>query len=271
MQVHPLTPMTDPDLRRWLALQSRNNVGHVAAPSVFAGAAAISAALDAQHAAGKRHIIVDAIRDEDLLEIGHAAADLKLVTGGSGVALGLPRNFGCLPGTPSWTGQAGRLLAISGSCSASTRAQVKYHAARHPAHEVTAEDILEQRTTPDAFLDWALAAGGQPLVYSSADPEVVKDVQTRFGREEAANAIEGFFAELARKAVAAGVKRIITAGGETSGAVVEALDLEELAVGPEIDPGVPALRAGPQLVVALKSGNFGVEDFFEKAARVLGT
>ncbi|MEM9426526.1 MAG: 3-oxo-tetronate kinase, partial [Pseudomonadota bacterium] len=234
MQNHPLTPMTDPDLCRWLSQQSKNQVGHVAAGSVFAGAEAIAAALDAQHAAGKRHVIVDAIRDEDLMEIGRAAADLKLVTGGSGVALGLPRNFDCLPGTPSWTGQAGPVLAISGSCSIATRMQVKHHAARHPAREVAADDILEQRITPDKVLDWVLNAAGLPLVYSSADPEVVTDVQRRFGRVEAASAIEGFFASLARMAVAAGVERIITAGGETSGAVVEALDLEELVIGPEI-------------------------------------
>ena len=108
-----------------------------------------------------------------------------------------------------------------------------------------------------------------PLGYSSADPVEVKAVQARFGRDAAAAAIETFFADLARLAVAAGITRIITAGGETSGAVVEALDLEELIIGPEIDPGVPALRAGPQLVVALKSGNFGAEEFFEKAAGVL--
>ncbi|WP_340424575.1 nucleotide-binding domain containing protein [Yoonia sp. GPGPB17] len=107
------------------------------------------------------------------------------------------------------------------------------------------------------------------MIYSSADPEVVNDVQSRFGREIAATAIEGFFANLARAAVAAGVQRIITAGGETSGAVVDALGLDALSIGPEIDPGVPALRATPDLVLALKSGNFGAEDFFEKASVVL--
>lgn len=269
MQNHPLTPMSDPDLRRWLALQTKNAVGHVAATAVFAGADAIGAALDEQHDKDKRHIVVDAIRDADLMEIGRAAADLPLVTGGSGVALGLPRNFGCKPATPSWTGQSGQVLAISGSCSVATRAQVTYHAERHPARELIAEDIIAQRVTPQAVLDWALDAGGLPLVYSSADPQMVKDVQVRFGREKAANAIEGFFADLARLAVAAGGTRIITAGGETSGAVVEALNVNALAIGPEIDPGVPALRANPNLVLALKSGNFGAVDFFEKAARVL--
>ncbi|GFE51441.1 HPr kinase [Roseobacter cerasinus] len=270
MENHPLTPMTDADLRRWMTPQSKYDIGHVAAQTVFAGADAILAGLNGEDAAGKRHIVVDAIRDEDLMEIGRAAADLKLVTGGSGVALGLPRNFGCTPGKPDWEGQSGPVLALSGSCSTATRAQVARHAARHPARELRAEDIIDGRETPDAVLDWAMITGDLPLIYSSADPEVVKAVQDQFGRERAASAIETFFADLARLAVARGVTRIITAGGETSGAVVEALDLTTLEIGPEIDPGVPALRAKPDLVLALKSGNFGAEDFFEKAAGVLG-
>ncbi|MEM1102060.1 MAG: 3-oxo-tetronate kinase, partial [Pseudomonadota bacterium] len=105
MQNHPLTPMTDPDLRRWLARQTRRDVGHVAAGTVFQGAAAIRDALDVEHAAGRTHIVVDAIRDADLMAIGAAAAGLTLVTGGSGVALGLPANFSCEPGTPEWRAQ----------------------------------------------------------------------------------------------------------------------------------------------------------------------
>ncbi|WP_299964059.1 3-oxo-tetronate kinase [uncultured Roseobacter sp.] len=270
MENHPLTPMTDADLRRWISYQSKHEIGHVPAQTVFAGSDAIAAALDAQHAAGKTHIVVDAIRDEDLMQIGAAAKNLALITGGSGIALGLPANFGCSPQTPDWREQPGPALALSGSCSTATRGQVARHAASHPARELSAAEIIEARVTPAEVLDWAMAAGGVPLVYSSADPDVVKSVQDRFGRETAAAAIETFFADLARLATAAGVTRIITAGGETSGAVVEALDLEELIIGPEIDPGVPALRAGAELVVALKSGNFGAEDFFEKAARVLG-
>ncbi|MEM9148218.1 MAG: 3-oxo-tetronate kinase [Pseudomonadota bacterium] len=269
MQNHPLTPMTDADLRRWLAPQSAHPIGHVPAQTVFAGADAIRAKLGAERNAGHRHIVVDAIRDQDLMAIGRAAADLPLITGGSGVALGLPANFGCTPGVPAWQGQSGRVLALSGSCSTATRQQVAVHAARHPARELAAGDIIEGCVTPQAVLDWALGAGALPLVYTSADPDAVAAVQSRFGRDTAATAIEGFFAALARLAVDAGIERIITAGGETSGAVVEALDLDELSIGPEIDPGVPALRARANLVVALKSGNFGAEDFFEKAAKML--
>lgn len=269
MEHHPLTPMTDADLRRWLAPQTQHSVGHVPAEEVFAGPDRIAATLEAQHMAGHRLIVVDAIRDADLTAVGKAAKDLPLVTGGSGVALGLPANFGCVPAPVPWRGQAGRGAVLSGSCSTATRAQVARHAASHPAREVVASDVIEGRLGPAEVADWLLGARGLPLAYSSAEPAEVARVQERFGREASAMALEGFFAEVARRVVTGGVTRIITAGGETSGAVVEGLNLSSLEIGPEIAPGVPALRAGPDLVVALKSGNFGAEDFFEKADLLL--
>ncbi|MCH2164577.1 MAG: four-carbon acid sugar kinase family protein [Marinovum sp.] len=271
METHPLTPMTDPDIRRWLRHQTSNGVGHVNVHDVFAGAQAIKAGLDRVHGNGQRFAVVDALKDSDLMEIGAAATDLKLITGGSGVAMGLPRNFGCTPGTATWHGQSGPSLMISGSCSLATQGQVAYHAARYPSLALDVGAIIAGKTTPDAALGWALNAGGRPLIYSSAAPEEVAETQERFGRDAAATVIEDFFAKLAQAAVAKGVLRIIIAGGETSGAVVEALDLTSLEIGPEIDPGVPALRASPNLVLALKSGNFGSEDFFEKADGVLST
>lgn len=269
LQNHPLTPMTDADIRRWLSFQTQYSVGHVAAETVFAGAVSISRALDAQHALGHRHVVVDAIRDEDLIEIGKAAKGLPLITGGSGVALGLPANFGCAASDVSWTGQAGKCIALSGSCSIATREQVAHHAARHPAREIVAADVIEGRLTAREVADWLLGADGIPLAYSSADPKAVAEVQAQFGRERSSEMLESFFAQLAKMAVEGGATRIITAGGETSGAVVEGLGLAALEIGPEIDPGVPALRAGATLVVALKSGNFGAKDFFGKADRVL--
>lgn len=269
MQHHPLTPMTDPDIRRWLALQTQHSVGHVAADAVFAGAAQIGRSLEDQHSAGHRHIVVDAIRDEDLIEIGKAARDLPLITGGSGVALGLPANFGCAASQPNWVAQTGKSIALSGSCSAATRAQVAHHAARHPVREIVAAAVIEGQLAPQDVADWLLVTEGLPLAYSSADPEDVARVQDRYGRAASSEALESFFAEVARLAVKGGARRIMTAGGETSGAVVEGLGLDRLEIGPEIDPGVPALRARPDLVVALKSGNFGAEDFFEKADRLL--
>ena len=120
---------------------------------------------------------------------------------------------------------------------------------------------------------WALA---QPedkpfLVYSSDDPAEVASVQDKLGREKAGETVEHAFAEAARLLIAGGVSRLLVAGGETSGAVVQGLDVRTLEIGPEIDPGVPWTRVvdGPELVVALKSGNFGAPDFFLKAWSLL--
>jgi len=274
MQNHPLTPMVDADIRRWLRPQTKLGVGHVNAQDVLQGAAAIKAGLAREDAAGNRLVVVDAMADPDLLEIGKAAADLPLITGGSGVALGLPANFaasGAITGDGAkWRGQTGKCVAMSGSCSVATRGQVSLHAKAHPTFEIVAEEVIEGRLTAQMVCDWAMAQDGIPLAYSSADPEVVKAVQAKFGLETAAHAIENFFADLTRALVAAGVQRLLPAGGETSGAVVEALSLTHLEIGPEIDPGVPALRAGPDLVLALKSGNFGAPDYFAKAAAILG-
>ncbi len=269
MENHPLTPMTDPDIRRWLSLQSRYRVGHVPAEQVFSGNLQIRQELLAQHEKGNRHIVVDAIRNEDLFEIGTAAKNLTLITGGSGVALGLPKNFGCLNQHTPWIGQKGKAVALSGSCSTATRTQVAKHKTSNPAFEIDAAAVLRGSLSPTDVSDWLLNNEGLPLAYSSADPEVVKKVQSEFGQETSSKALEDFFAQIAQLITKAGVARIITAGGETSGAVVEGLSLKKMEIGPEIDPGVPALRAGRDLVVALKSGNFGDVDFFEKADRVL--
>jgi uncharacterized protein YgbK (DUF1537 family) len=281
MQHHPLTPMTDPDIRRVLAAQSTGPVGHVDARRVLAGADAIRAGLEAEAAAGKRLIVVDALQDADLVEIGAAAKGLPLVTGGSGAALGLPATFGisAQAGT-EWRGETGTCVVLSGSCSTATRGQIAHHKAQgHPALEVTADALFGGQMTAQGAADWALEPGSKetgseetgalPLIYSSADPSAVAEAQARYGRDESAEAFEAFFAHVARLCTAAGMRKVLTAGGETSGAVVEGLDLAQLEIGPEIDPGVPALRSSDDLVLALKSGNFGSVDYFEKAARIL--
>ncbi len=274
MQNHPLTPMTDPDIRRWLAPQTKYAVGHVDAGAVLEGAQAINAALEAEHRAGKRLIVVDALRDADLMEIGEAANGLPLITGGSGVALGLPRNFArrgqIAQNRTAWRGEAGRCIALSGSCSKATRAQVALHSKRHPSLEIDAAAVIAGQMDAASVTAWLLDSDGIPLAYSSADPTIVAGIQDRFGRDKSANALEAFFAKIARQLVAAGVGKLLTAGGETSGAVVDGLNLTTLEIGPEIDPGVPALRASDTLVIALKSGNFGAPDYFEKASGILG-
>lgn len=270
MQNHPLTPMTDSDLRRVLAAQSKGPVGHVDARTVLSGAGAIRPALETEAAAGRRLIVVDALQDADLMQIGAAAKGLVLVTGGSGAALGLPANFGITAeAAGAWTGEAGKCVSLSGSCSIATRAQIAHHKLRHQTLEVSAEALFDGQITAESATEWALNTDGLPLIYSSAEPEVVAAAQAKYGRGESAAAFEQFFAEVARRCRAAGIGKLLTAGGETSGAVVEGLALSQLEIGPEIDPGVPALRASDSLVLALKSGNFGAEDYFEKAAVVL--
>ncbi len=272
MEKHPLTPMTDPDIRRFLGLQTRLKVGHVAAPAVRQGADAIRAALEAEAEAGRRLIVVDAVADADLMEIGRAAAGIRLVTGGSGVAMGLPSNFareGLLAGegTP-WKGALGRAAILSGSCSNATRGQVAAHDG--PKLEITAEAVMMGDQTGAKIAEWMLAQRGVPLAYSSAEPEVVAKAQETFGKEEVAAKIEAAMGEAAVALVSGGVHRLVAAGGETSGAVVEALGVEAMEIGPEIDPGVPALRAaGRDLTLALKSGNFGGKDFFARAVAAL--
>lgn len=274
LENHPLTPMTDPDIRRWLAPQTRHIVGHVDARAVLAGTQAIKDALSAEHDAGRRLIVVDALRDEDLLHIGAAADGLPLITGGSGVALGLPSNFAKRgqikrSGT-GWRGEPGKCVVLSGSCSNATRAQVALHGKTNPSYEIDAGDVISGVLSAQTVADWLMEADGIPLAYSSADPAIVADIQKQFGRDKSADALETFFAEVSRQLVAGGIRKILTAGGETSGAIVEGLQLTTLEIGPEIDPGIPALRASDRLVIALKSGNFGAPDCFEKAAEMLG-
>jgi len=275
MQNHPITPMTDSDLRRLMQAQCKASVGHVGYADVAAGSKRISSSLAEQEQAGHLFMVVDAISDDDLMAIGGALHDVKLITGGSGVAMGLPANFAATGDISrrsiNWTGQAGRVAALSGSCSIATRNQIDEHARQHPVKMINVDDVVTGTTTADKIVEWVIAQDGIPLVFSSAPPEVVATTQAKHSQATASQALEDFFTQLAQKLVAAGITRLISAGGETSGAIVEGLALSSLDIGPEIDPGVPALRAGDNLVLALKSGNFGTPDFFEKAASLLGS
>ncbi len=274
MEHHPLTPMTDANLARWLQRQMPGKVGLLAHPVVAAGAAAVRERLGQLAADGVRVAIADAITDADLRALGEGCAELALITGGSGIALGLPENFrrkgqlALASAAPVQLG--GRAVVVSGSCSTATRAQVAAYATVAPARLVTAEQVLEQGLTPQQVAAWVREQPAEPapLVYTSADPAVVSAAQQRHGAERVAEAIESFTGRLARQLLDDGFRRFIVAGGETSGAVVQALGVRQLAIGPEIDPGVPALRGVDVPVgLALKSGNFGAADFFSKALR----
>ncbi len=267
MKHHPLTPMHDADLRRVLARQTTWPVDHMPAEIVFSGRAAIAAAMRGPRAM----VIIDAVRNDDLVEIGTALRDRKLLCGGSGIALGLPANFGCVPRKIPWRGADGRGVVLSGSCSDATRAQIKRYCEQAPHIEISAREVMENAVSAAGIADRVMAQPEKaPIVYSSADPAAVKAAQNTYGRETLAQAIETLFADLAHELERRGVTRIVAAGGETSGAVVSGLAADTLDVGPRIAAGVPALRVGNRnLAIALKSGNFGDEDFFMKALDVL--
>ncbi len=275
MENHPLNPMTDPDLRRWLKRQSRSDVGHLPLAVVHAGKAAIRAHLDAEAKAGRQLVIGDAVENSDLMALGRALADAPLVTGGSGIAVGLAAVHAESRATKAAASSKrtnGPGLVLAGSCSKATLGQVAAYAAKHPALAIDAEAVVAGRTTPETALAFIAAnKDAAPLVFSSAEPDVLRAVQARHGQERVAAALEGLFAAIASSAVDAGVRRLVVAGGETSGAVVTALDLKILEVGDEIAIGVPALAALDRpLALALKSGNFGEADFFERALSALG-
>ncbi len=275
MQDHPLTPMRDSSLMRVLQGQTKGKVGLVPFAVVDRGAAAITEAYEAARKRGERFVIVDAITDKHLVDMGTAAADMALITGGSGVALGLPANFvrkGLMQTAEaprSMTAPKGRSAILAGSCSEATRGQVaRAKAAGVPAFEIDAMALAAGKITAADMAAWAAKQPADKpfLIYSSAEPAVIKAVQDKLGREAAGVLVEREMASLAKQLVAAGVTRMIVAGGETSGAVVNGLGVTALEIGPEIDPGVPWTRAvGRDLVLALKSGNFGGPDFFTKA------
>lgn len=262
MQDHPLTPMKDADLRRVLGRQTTWPVGHIDRATVAKGAADILSALPA----GNAMMVVDAITEDDLRTIGAAAKGQKLLTGGSGIALGLPANFGATPATPAWVGITGPGVVLSGSCSRATREQVAKYKATTPSREITAEAVMVGDINADELAGWVVAQNTPPLVYSSADPAIVAKAQTDFGAGVIAEKIESLFADLAEKLAQRGVKRMVVAGGETSGAVVTGLRAQTLLIGPKLANGVPALRRG-DMALALKSGNFGGPDFFTTALR----
>lgn len=280
MRDHPLTPMRDSNLVRVLQRQTKLSVGLVSYEDVEAGPDAIRLAFEREKAAGHRIVIVDALSNPHLRAIGLAAADLPLMTGGSGVAMGLPAAYRRSEGLTALTSPtgfdapAGRSIILAGSCSSATREQVKTALdAGLPSLRLDALDLASGAMTAQAALDWLQA---QPpdrpiLIYSTAAPEEVQAVQSRLGRMNAGEIVESTLAEIAKALPALGFTRLIVAGGETSGAVVNALDVDALAIGPEIDPGVPWTRslAGNDLALALKSGNFGTPDFFLKAWNML--
>ncbi|MDW5443314.1 3-oxo-tetronate kinase [Polaromonas sp. SM01] len=280
MQNHPLTPMTDANLVRVLQAQCKRKVGLIDYTVVAQGSAAVQARMATLREQGVGIAIVDAISNDDLLRLAPALKTMPLLTGGSGLAIGLPANFGI---TPSSTASAlppatGWQAVVSGSCSLATNRQVQaFIQAGHPALAVDALQIIQKEAVgidvTAEVLAWAAPklAQGPVLIYSSADPAVVKAVQAQLGVEEAGALVERTLAAIARVLVQHGVRQLVVAGGETSGACVQALAIKHMKIGTQIDPGVPWCYAQTEAAneegihLTLKSGNFGTDDFFSKA------
>ncbi|MDO4682202.1 MAG: four-carbon acid sugar kinase family protein [Lautropia sp.] len=270
MKDHPLTPMQDANLVRVLQRQSRRPVSLIGHDTVSRGVMAVQQAL-----AGREGIaIVDALCDEDLHVIGRAAKDLKLLTGASGMALGLADNFPALARRMAPMREAispGRSVILAGSCSETTLRQIEAaRAAGMPAMKLDALAIAEGRLDPAEAVSFLRDQGAEcpAMLYASAGPDEVVRVQQRLGRLQAGEIVERFLAGVARRLRDEGVNRFLIAGGETSGAVISALQIKTLHIGPKIDPGVPwmfSTDGDEVLALALKSGNFGADDLFIKA------
>ena len=274
MKDHPLTPMRDANLVRVLQAQCRRRVGLIDHRAVAAGQCAIRARIDELKAQGVAIAIVDAVSNDDLLRLAPALADLPLVTAGSGVAIGLPGNFGLQPSAQASAlpPASGLRAIVSGSCSQATNAQVAHFiAGGGVAHVLDPLRLARDRAGAVAealALAEAQLPSGPVLIYSTAEPMAVAAVQAQLGTEGAGALVEQALAEVAQGLLRLGVRQLVVAGGETSGAVVQALGVRRMQIGPQIDPGVPWCHAfgndGP-LHLALKSGNFGSDDFFTKA------
>ena len=279
MRNHPLTPMTDPNIVRVLQAQTRRKVGLLDYTVVTRGTDAIESHIAALRSAGVGIAIVDVIEDSDFHQLAPALRRLPLITGGSGMAIALPGAWGVSanPKASQLSPASGRSAIISGSCSTATRGQVSefvrtggFALALDPIAAAEGKDVV------GGAIDWARdrLAKAPVLIYTTAVPEAVSAVQSQMGVDVAGALVERMLADVARGLMPLGVRKLVVAGGETSNAVLQALGVERLRIGPQIDPGVPwcsafSKTAGGAMHLALKSGNFGTPDFFAKALSML--
>ena len=280
MENHPLTPMTDHNLVRWLNYQTRNNVGLIDFQTISKGANSIKERIQTLKTDGYKYAIVDTIKNDDFDIICNGVKDLPFLTGGSGIALGLPKIYkdrGLLSASnfeiPKNNSNA---IILSGSCSVATINQINIYKEKNPSLYVSPDEVINNEDLVEKVFSWIKDNETlSPLVYSSSDTKTVTEKQKQYGQEILANKIENFFELLSKKLVKDNFGTFISAGGETSGAVIKGLGVQELKIGEEISHGVPALWSphsdgNKPISVTLKSGNFGQTDFFERALKVFG-
>ncbi len=278
MQNHPLTPMTDPNLVRVLQRQTKSKVGLIAYDVIAKGPQAVRDRIAVLRKEGVRMAIADAVSDADLYVLGEACADLKLITGGSGIALGLPNNFRAAnllteaDHASDLPKIEGKSVVLAGSASKATNEQVAEWRASKPSFRIDPLALSRGEPVVEKAVEFAAKHGDETvLIYATSTPDEVKAVQKELGVDQAGHLVEQALASIASGLREMGVRKFVIAGGETSGAVVQALGVKSLRIGAQIDPGVPATQSiGEEpLALALKSGNFGTRDFFVKALNAL--
>ncbi|WP_166368418.1 3-oxo-tetronate kinase [Psychromonas sp. SA13A] len=274
MRNHPVTPMTNSNLMQLMDAQSKGETGLIDYQNIEQGADHIVSGFEQLKAQGKRYAVVDAFNATHLDEIGKAVSSLKLITGGSGLAVGIANNWAEHLQDQSEAKKAGYpakapTVIFSGSCSVMTNKQVEDYKAKAPHFAIDIEDCLHKKEYSTQVCDWVINQSTGPLapiVYATADAKALQLIQQKYGAEVSSQAVENFFSKLAIKLQAQGITNFIVAGGETSGVVTQSLQVDSFHIGPQITPGVPWVKAVNQnLSLALKSGNFGDQTFFTKA------
>ncbi|MEZ8059040.1 3-oxo-tetronate kinase [Vibrio splendidus] len=274
MRNHPVTPMTDSSVVRMMDAQSEGVSGLVNFQTIEQGSDAVTVRFNELKAQGSRYAVVDAFNAEHLVTLGQAAKSMKLITGGSGLAAGIAKNW-----TEHLVDQSdakhagspvkGPTVVFSGSCSVMTNQQVAVYKQLAPHFAIDVKACLTNDQYANEVFDWVMTNSQgdfAPLVYATADAAELKAIQEEYGAHASSHAVEQFFSQLAIKLQQHGVKNFIVAGGETSGVVTQSLTVKGFHIGPQIAPGVPWVKSVEgELSLALKSGNFGDENFFAKA------
>lgn len=280
---HPLNPMHDANLVRVLARQSPGTVDLINLATIAGGPDAVRSRLAALGATGATAAIADAVFESDLETLGAVALETPLSTGASGLGLGLARALVRSGRIAAPAGAAGNSLApvgglaaiVAGSCSAATLRQIAEAERIMPVLRLDPEKLLAGPDELATAMSWAgdRIASGPVAIAASADPRAVARVQARYGRDASGHAIESATSAIAAELVSRGVRRLVIAGGETSGAAVDRLGIPAFLIGPEIAPGVPVLgtvgNVQGNMLLALKSGNFGGDDFFAAALSMM--
>ena len=278
MRHHPVNPMKDSSLTRLMDKQSEGTTGLVPYFTIEQGADQVIDTYKTLIKDGKRYAVVDAFRSDHLEILGESVRNMKLVTGGSGLAIGIARNWAAQLSDQTIAQEAGRptsgkTVVLSGSCSQMTYLQVQNYSGIAPHFALDIDSCLKDQDYSEQVFNWVIhnLDGEQaPMVYATADIEKLTEIQTKFGVEVSSQAVEQVFSRLASLLKEKGLKNFIIAGGETSGAITQSLEVSGFHIGPQIAPGVPWVKSlDGELSLALKSGNFGDPHFFTTAQEFL--